>query len=128
MALTNVPPDNAAAGDAGHIADHNLIRAGLIELDAEKADKITVQDENGNVSTDVTRFDFQGAGVSASAGTGEVVITIPGGGSGGITVQDENGNVATGVTQLDFQGSGVVASSGTGEAISSVFVYACCGR
>jgi hypothetical protein len=42
---------------------------------------LTVQDENGNVGTGVTQIDFQGAGVTATAGTGEVVVTIPGGGS-----------------------------------------------
>jgi hypothetical protein len=121
MALASVPPDNANSGDAGHITDHNLIRAGLLELDAEKADKITVQDENGNVSTDVTRFDFQGAGVTASAGSGEVVITIPGGGTGSpLTVQDENGNVGTSVTQIDFQGAGVTAAAGSGEVVVTI--------
>lgn len=40
---------------------------------------LTVQDENGNVSTSVTQIDFQGAGVTASSGTGEVIVTIPGG-------------------------------------------------
>lgn len=43
---------------------------------------LTVQDENGNVATGVTQLDFQGAGVSATAGTGEVVVTIAGGGGG----------------------------------------------
>jgi hypothetical protein len=42
---------------------------------------LTVQDENANVATGVTQIDFQGAGVTATAGTGEVVVTIPGGGS-----------------------------------------------
>lgn len=41
---------------------------------------ITVQDENGNVGTGVTQIDFQGAGVTATSGTGEVVVTIAGGG------------------------------------------------
>lgn len=40
---------------------------------------LTVQDENSNVSTSVTQIDFQGAGVTATSGTGEVVVTIPGG-------------------------------------------------
>lgn len=44
---------------------------------------LTVQDENGVVATGVTQIDFQGAGVTASAGTGEVVVTIPGGTGGG---------------------------------------------
>jgi hypothetical protein len=40
---------------------------------------LTVQDENSNVSTSVTQIDFQGAGVTATSGTGEVIVTIPGG-------------------------------------------------
>lgn len=39
---------------------------------------LTVQDENSNVSTSVTQIDFQGAGVTATSGSGEVVVTIPG--------------------------------------------------
>lgn len=54
---------------------------------------LTVQDENGNVATDVTQIDFQGAGVTAAAGAGEVVVTVSGGGSGagGSTLLLENG-------------------------------------
>jgi predicted GH43/DUF377 family glycosyl hydrolase len=44
---------------------------------------LTVQDENGNVSTGVTQLDFQGAGVTAASGTGEVTVTVSGGGGGG---------------------------------------------
>lgn len=40
---------------------------------------LAVQDENGNISTTVTQIDFQGAGVSVTPGSGEVVVTIPGG-------------------------------------------------
>lgn len=39
---------------------------------------LTVQDENVDVATAVSQIDFQGTGVTASAGTGEVVVTIPG--------------------------------------------------
>jgi hypothetical protein len=39
---------------------------------------LTVQDENANVATGVTQIDFQGAGVTAAAGTGEVVVTVSG--------------------------------------------------
>lgn len=78
---------------------------------------LTVQDENSTVATGVTQIDFQGAGVTAAAGTGEVVVTIPG---GSLTVQDENSNVSTSVTQIDFQGSGVTATSGTGEVVVTI--------
>lgn len=39
---------------------------------------LIVQDENGNIAASVTQIDFQGGGVAAAtAGTGEVVVTIP---------------------------------------------------
>jgi hypothetical protein len=41
-----------------------------------------VQDDNTTVGTGVTQLDFQGAGVTASAGAGEVIVTIPGTPSG----------------------------------------------
>ncbi len=65
----------------------------LITIPGDTA--LTVQDENGNVSTSVTRIDFQGAGVTAATGTGEVVVTIPGGGSSGITTLTDGPNIAT---------------------------------
>lgn len=40
---------------------------------------LAVQDENGTAITGVTQLDFQGAGVTATSGTGEVVVTIPSG-------------------------------------------------
>lgn len=46
---------------------------------------LTVQDENSNVSTSVTQIDFQGAGVTATSGSGEVIVTIPGGTPGAWT-------------------------------------------
>lgn len=61
---------------------------------------LTVQDENGTVATGVTQIDFQGAGVTAAAGTGEVVVTIPGG-SGGGTVKDRRWTVPSGATSID---------------------------
>lgn len=39
---------------------------------------ITIEDENVSVGAGVTKLDFQGAGVAAAAGTGEVVVTVPG--------------------------------------------------
>lgn len=46
---------------------------------AASGSSLTVQDENTNVSTAVTQIDFQGAGVTVTSGTGEVIVTIPGG-------------------------------------------------
>lgn len=76
---------------------------------------LAVQDENATVATGVTQIDFQGAEVTAAAGSGEVVVTIP-----GLVVQDENGNVSTAVTQLDFQGAGVTATAGSGEVVVTI--------
>lgn len=45
---------------------------------APSAGSLTVQDENSNVGTGVTQIDFQGAGVTVTSGTGEVVVTVPG--------------------------------------------------
>ena len=56
------------------------VQGAIEDLDAAAGGggSLTVQDENSNVSTSVTQIDLQGAGVSATSGTGEVVVTIPG--------------------------------------------------
>jgi hypothetical protein len=55
-------------------------------------------------------IDFQGAGVTASAGLGKTIVTIPGGLTQAYqTVQDE-GTPLTQRSTIDFQGSGVTAS------------------
>ena len=41
---------------------------------------LTVQDENGTVASGVMQLDFIGADVVAAAGTGEVTVTVSGGG------------------------------------------------
>lgn len=56
----------------------NTARVGTVPSGGSSS--LTVQDENANVSTAVTQIDFQGAGVSVTAGTGEVIVTVPGGG------------------------------------------------
>lgn len=85
------------------------------------ASALTVQDENTNISTAVSQIDFQGAGVTVTAGTGEVIVTIPGSSGGtALTVQDENANVSTAVSQIDFQGAGVTVTAGTGEVIVTI--------
>lgn len=43
---------------------------------AGASSSLTVQDENSNVSTTVTQIDFHGPGVTATAGTGEVIVTV----------------------------------------------------
>lgn len=79
-----LPPqmiDAAALADGQYVLD--VASGAVVGLVAETGGGITVQDENGNVGTGVTQIDFQGAGVSAAAGTGEVVVTIAGGGGSG---------------------------------------------
>jgi hypothetical protein len=69
---------------------------------------LTVQDENSNVSTSVTQIDFQGGGVTASAGTGEVVVTIP---TSSLVVKDEGSTLTSAAAQIDFVGTGVTAAT-----------------
>jgi hypothetical protein len=56
----------------------NLTAIALLAPSFGGGGSLTVQDENGAVASGVTQIDFQGAGVTATAGTGEVVVTIPG--------------------------------------------------
>lgn len=72
---------------------------------------LTIQDENGNVATGVTQLDFQGAGVTATAGTGEVVITIPGG-AGGATgrVLLKKITLAAAAASIDFASADIPTS------------------
>lgn len=81
------------------------------------ASGITVQDEGGTVATGVTQIDFQGAGVDATAGTGEVVVTIP----AGLTAEDVRDTIAaalvagTGITiTVDDGGDTITISSSAG--------------
>lgn len=75
--ITNLP-----VGANNFILTADSTQASGIKWAAAPAVGITVQDENANVATGVTQLDFQGAGVTATLGTGEVVVTIPGGGGG----------------------------------------------
>lgn len=86
----------ADASVAGLVNDDESL-TGIAVRAAAPGSSLTVQDENGNVSTGVSQIDFQGAGVTASAGTGEVVVTIPGGGSSlPATIQNKTGAYAAG--------------------------------
>lgn len=68
-------------------ADGNKLKrkdsAGTVVTIEGGGGSLTVQDENSNVSTSVTQIDFQGSGVTTTSGTGEVIVTIPGGSTPG---------------------------------------------
>lgn len=93
-----------AAGAAGSMLTPDPTTATGLKWQAVPASGVTVQDENVSVGSGVTQLDFQGAGVQAAAGTGEVVITIP-----GLSVMDE-GVPLTQRPTLDFLGAGVTAT------------------
>lgn len=92
-----------ASGTPGQIPTINDAGTAL-EFRASGSGGLTVQDENGNVATGVTQIDFQGAGVTASAGTGEVIVTVPGatssGASAGLTQLAKSANQT--LTSLSF--------------------------
>lgn len=72
---------------------------------------LNVQDDNLTIVSGVSMLDFQGGGVSATpGGSGEVVVTIPGAGPGGLTIKDEGTNVQAGTQSLNFIGAGVQAT------------------
>lgn len=71
--LQNVGPHNSFTKNGGSGITTSRVGAAL------GSGSLSVQDENGTAITSVTQLDFQGAGVSAASGTGEVVVTIPGG-------------------------------------------------
>ena len=89
------------------------MQAALAELDAAAgggSSALVVQDENSNVSTAVTQIDFQGAGVTATTGAGEVIVTIPGAGGGpsGLVPTSKTGNYTASPGDL------VLANTGSG--------------
>lgn len=88
---------------------------------AAGAGSLTIQDENGTIATGVTQIDFQGAGVTATSGTGEVVVTVPGSGgtgSGGdlvscVGVLGESDSGATSVSSRSISSTAVAVPVGS---------------
>lgn len=73
-------------------------RVDVLEAAPTGTSALSVQDEDGTALTGVTLLDFRGAGVTAAAGaTGEVVVTIPGGGS---SAPSTSRNALTGLWHL----------------------------
>jgi hypothetical protein len=69
-----------AVGTDGQLLTADAASANGVKWAAPPLTGVTVQDENGAVSSGVTQIDFQGSGVTASSGTGEVIVTINGAG------------------------------------------------
>lgn len=98
-------PDHAHSKHTGHhvydegirLPDRsrlNIVGAGATATDDSANDTttvtipgLTVQDEGSTVATGVVQLDFQGAGVTVTTGTGELIVTIPTG-TGEILMQD----------------------------------------
>jgi hypothetical protein len=88
----------------------NFVLANSSTVDVT-VDGLVVQDENANVSTDVTQIDFQGAGVTVTSGTGEVIVTIPGGSGSALEIFDEGSSLTAAAESINFTGSAVVATN-----------------
>lgn len=84
MKVEELDPEGSPDGHTPQVQGNRLVLAAPPA--GGGGSSLTIQDENGNVATDVTQIDFQGAGVTATGGTGEVVVTIPGDGGGGSSV------------------------------------------
>lgn len=89
-------------------------------IDTTAGGGLTVQEENANVATGVTQLDFQGAGVTATAGSGEVIVTIPGGAGGSIAIEEDGVEELAAATRLNFTGDITVTDAGSGEATVNV--------
>lgn len=83
LPIPQLDPEGAAAGKYVLQVDTS---GPTHTVDLTAALGLTIQDENGNIATDVSQMDFQGAGVTVTPGTGEVIVTVPGGGGGGTSV------------------------------------------
>jgi hypothetical protein len=89
---------------------------------------LTVKDEGTNLSKAVNSIDFVGAGVTATNSSGDVTVTIPGGGgSSSYTLPTESNSTLGGVkvdaTSITINGSGVI-SAGTLDSLSDVVITA----
>lgn len=75
--VTDVVAADVPFTPVGDVAATN-VQAAIAELDTEKMAGLEVQDEGGTPFLGVRRLDFQGAGVTATSGTGKIVVTVPG--------------------------------------------------
>jgi len=73
---------------------------------------LTIQDENVQIATAVPQLDFQGAGVTATSGSGEVIVTIPGYTAGaGLALTTNTFSIAAGaVTSNMIQDNEITAT------------------
>jgi hypothetical protein len=69
---------------------------------------IVVQDEGANITTAVQKFDFTGAGVTATAAANVVTVNID---ASSIVAKEEGDNITTAMSSIDFAGSAVTATA-----------------
>jgi hypothetical protein len=125
-ALGDIP--DAGAGQRGVVNTSAQTMDGVKEFSSrptsggvELGRKVEVEDEGGSVETDLKKINFIGAGVTAAQnGSGNVDVTIPGGGGGGsaVEVEDEGVSLTTDVTKINFVGAGVTATEPVADQIT----------
>lgn len=106
----------ALAGKATSTHTHIITDvAGLQAALDGKALKIAVKDETTSLTADLTTLKFTGAGITATLNGGEIVVDVPGGGSGGsgtaLIVKEEGASVAGTTASINFTGPKITASA-----------------
>ena len=125
-ALGDIP--DAGAGQRGVVNTSAQTMDGVKEFSSrptsggvELGRKVEVEDEGGSVETDLKKINFIGAGVTAAQnGSGNIDVTIPGGGGGGsaVEIEDEGVSLTTDVTKINFVGAGVTASEPVADEVT----------
>jgi hypothetical protein len=111
--------DTLAANSDALIPSQQAVKA-YVDGAVAGAGAIEVLDEGVSETAALVSLDFVGAGVSANDdGSGNVTVTIAGGGSG-IAVEDEGAEEGTGIDRLNFTGAGASVSVAGSEATINV--------
>jgi len=106
ISANNVAIKVSIAADTKYIADYSTVPGHIIA------------DEGVNL-TQQPILDFQGAGVTATNGSGRTIVTIPGGGIAGHVIANQGVNLAQ-QPILNFTGTGVVAANGSGQTTVTI--------